>query len=162
MNFFQTFDIAASGLRAEQFRMDVTSNNIANAHTSKTEDGTPYRRQVAVVSSQNAEAFAGMMTASFDDENFDVFKEERAGGNFGGVAVEGVVEDTADFRWVYDPTNPNAEQDGPHKGYVAMPNVNIINEMTSMIQASRAYEANATTIESAKAMAMKALEIGKG
>ena len=88
----------------------------------------------------------------------------RLGGTGGRRARVTVtsVSDNSDFNWVYDPTNPNAAQDGDHKGYVAMPNVNIISEMTSMMQATRSYEANATLVESAKAMAMKALEIGRG
>ncbi len=163
MKFFQTFDLAASGMRAEQFRMDVVSNNIANAHTSKTADGTPFRRQVAVVSPRQAEAFNQAFTLASMDNDFEkLFEESSVGFSAGGVAVEGIVEDNSDFRWVYDPTNPNAEKSGDRKGYVAMPNVNIIQEMTTMMTASRAYEANATTIEAAKAMAMKAMEIGKG
>lgn len=159
MKFFQTFDIAASGMSAEQFRMNVISENIANANTSKTEAGTPYQRQVAMVSPQmKAEFESDFATASFDiGLNKDPVKFHG-----GGVKVQGIEKDQSDYRWVYDPGNPNAEKDGPHKGYVAMPNVNIIQEMTTMIQASRAFEANATTVESAKAMAMKALEIGKG
>lgn len=163
MKFFKTFDIAASGMRAEQFRMDVTSNNIANAHTTKTADGSPYRRQVAVVNSQDAAAFQEAFTAaSFEAEIKGSFGDSKVSFSGGGVDVGGIATDKSDFRWIYDPGNPDAEKEGPHKGYVAMPNVNIINEMTSMMTASRSYEANATIIESAKAMAMKALEIGRG
>ncbi len=165
MKFFKTFDIAASGMRAEQFRMDVTSNNIANAHTTKTADGNPYRRQVAVVNSQNAAAFQeAFSAASFEAEIKGAFDGSGSKVEFsgGGVDVGGIATDKSDFRWIYDPGNPDAEKEGPHKGYVAMPNVNIISEMTSMMTASRSYEANATIIESAKAMAMKALEIGRG
>lgn len=160
MKFFQTFDIAASGMSAEQFRMNVISENIANANTNRTEDGTPYQRQVAMITPQMRADFENeFATASFE---IDISKENSTSFHGGGVRVQGVEKDQSDFRWVYDPGNPNAEKDGPHKGYVAMPNVNIIQEMTTMIQASRAFEANATTVEAAKAMAMKALEIGKG
>lgn len=159
MKFFQTFDIAASGMSAEQFRMNVISENIANANTSKTDTGDPYQRQVATVSPQMKAEFEGdFATASFDID----LNSEKSRFQGGGVKIQGVEKDQSDFRWTYDPGNPNAEKDGPHKGYVAMPNVNIIQEMTTMIQASRAFEANATTVEAAKAMAMKALEIGKG
>ncbi|MEW6281431.1 MAG: flagellar basal body rod protein FlgC [Candidatus Eremiobacterota bacterium] len=159
MKFFQTFDIAASGMSAEQFRMNVISENIANANTSKTDAGTPYQRQVAVVTPQMRQEFESeFTTASFEID----FSKEDNQFHGGGARVQGVEKDNSDFRWVYDPGNPNAEKDGPHKGYVAMPNVNILQEMTTMIQASRAFEANATTVEAAKAMAMKALEIGKG
>lgn len=162
MKFFNTFDTAATGMRAEQFRMDLISENIANAHTAKTADGTPYRRKMAIASAEQKAQF----DSEFSSASFDVNAEfDNKGGtaNFqgGGVSVTSVA-DNSDFNWVYDPTNPNAAQDGDHKGYVAMPNVNIISEMTSMMQATRSYEANATIVESAKAMAMKALEIGRG
>lgn len=167
MQFFKTFDIAASGMKAEQKRMDVVSNNIANAHTTKTADGTPYRRQFAQVSAADATEFnSAFEKASFDaaigGEFNNVFEQTGVGFEGHGVKVEGVAEDGGDFNWVYDPSHPDAMKDGPKAGYVAKPNVNIIQEMTSMMQASRAYEANATTVESAKQMAMKALEIGRG
>lgn len=162
MKFFNTFDTAASGMRAEQFRMDLISENIANAHTAKTADGTPYRRKMAVATAeQKAQFDSEFSAASFDvSAEFDG-KSGTAAYQGGGVSVQSVA-DNSDFNWVYDPTNPNACQEGDHKGYVAMPNVNIISEMTSMMQATRSYEANATIVESAKAMAMKALEIGRG
>ena len=163
MKFFSTFDTAASGMRAEQFRMDLISENIANAHTAKTAEGTPYRRKMAVATAENkAHLDSEFSAASFDvSGEFDNSKSGTAGYAGGGVSVASVA-DNSDYNWVYDPTNPNAAQDGDHKGYVAMPNVNIISEMTSMMQATRSYEANATLVESAKAMAMKALEIGRG
>ena len=166
MQFFKTFDIAASGMKAEQKRMDVVSNNIANAHTTKTADGTPYRRQYAQVSAADATEFdSAFEKAAFDTEvggEFaDAFGQTGDGFQGHGVKVEGVAEDGGDYNWVYDPNHPDAVKEGPKAGYVAKPNINIIQEMTSMMQASRAYEANATTVESAKQMAMKALEIGR-
>lgn len=166
MQFFKTFDIAASGMKAEQKRMDVVSNNIANAHTTKTADGTPYRRQFVNVSAADAAEFdSAYEQAAFDSdvkgEFNNVFEQTGVGFQGHGVKIEGVAEDGGDFNWVYDPNHPDAQKDGPHAGYVAKPNINIIQEMTSMMQASRAYEANATTVESAKQMAMKALEIGR-
>lgn len=160
MKFFNTFDIAASGMRAEQFRMDLISENIANAHTSKTADGSPYRRKMAVATAEQKSAFDSEFSAASFDSEFGGKTGTAAYGG-GGVSCQAVV-DNSDFNWVYDPTNPNAVQEGERKGYVAMPNVNVINEMTSMMQATRSYEANATIVESAKAMAMKALEIGRG
>lgn len=162
MKFFNTFDIAASGMKAEQFRMDLISQNIANANTVNTADGTPYRRQYAVSTQEQKAQF----DSEFSAASFDVDAEMKgvsgtAAYNNGGVSVQGAV-DKGDFKWVYDPSNPHAQQDGPHKGYVAMPNINIIAEMTAMMQATRAYEANATITEGAKSMAMKALEIGRG
>ena len=163
MKFFKTFDIAASGMKGEQKRMDVVSNNIANAHTTKTADGTPYRRQSVVVSSQDASAFeSAYAQASLGNEFSNIFDETDGGYAGRGVKVDGVAEDGSDFNWVYDPTHPDAVKEGPKAGYVAKPNINIIQEMTLMMQATRAYEANATTVEAAKSMAMKALQIGKG
>ncbi len=160
MKFFNTFDIAASGMKAEQFRMDLISENIANAHTAKTADGTPYRRKMAIATAENKAAFDNEFAAASFEADFNG-KSGTAAYAGGGVSVQ-AVSDNTDFNWVYDPSNPNACQEGEHKGYVAMPNVNIIGEMTSMMQATRSYEANATIVESAKAMAMKALEIGRG
>jgi flagellar basal-body rod protein FlgC len=166
MQFFKTFDIAASGMKAEQKRMDVVSNNIANAHTTKTADGTPYRRQFAQVSAADATEFnsafeKAAFNADINGEFQDAFGQGGEVFQGHGVKVEGVAEDGGDFNWVYDPNHPDAVKEGPKAGYVAKPNINIIQEMTSMMQASRAYEANATTVESAKQMAMKALEIGR-
>lgn len=153
MQFFNTFDVASSGMTAQRKMMDITTANIANVNTTETADGTPFRRMVAVMSQKQI----GDVDSEFSACSFD-------GSNPGatGVEVAGVESDGSDYRWVYDPTNPKAQQSGEHKGYVAMPNINIINEMTNMIQASRAFEANATMLETAKSMAMKALEIGKG
>ena len=161
MKFFHTFDIAASGMKAEQFRMDLISENIANAHTTKTVDGTPYRRKFAMVSPEQRQQFESEFSSASFDVSADFDSKKSAAFNSAGVNAQAVTSNE-DFRWVYDPTNPNAEKAGEHAGYVAMPNVNIITEMTSMMQATRAYEANATITESAKAMAMKAMEIGKG
>lgn len=163
MKFFKTFDIAASGMKVEQKRMDIVSNNIANAHTTKTADGTPYRRQTAVVSSADASEFeSAYEQASMNSEFTNIFEEKGVGYQGRGVKVDGVAEDGSDFNWVYDPSHPDAMKEGPKAGYVAKPNVNVIEEMTLMMQATRAYEANATIVESAKSMAMKALQIGKG
>lgn len=154
MKFFNTFDVASSGMTAQRKQMDVISTNIANVNTSETADGTPFRRMVAVVSQKQI--------GDWDSEFRAVSFGEEDNFNAVGAEVSSVVQDQSDYRWVYDPSNPKAEKDGPHKGYVAMPNVNIISEMTNMIQASRGFEANATVVEAAKSMAMKALEIGKG
>ena len=163
MKFFKTFDIAASGMKVQQKMMDVTSNNIANAHTTKTADGTPYRRQFVQVASQDASASeSAYEQASMNKEFSNIFEETGVGYAGRGAKVDGVREDASDFNWVYDPSHPDAMKEGPKAGYVAKPNVNIIQEMTNMMLATRAYEANATTVESAKSMAMKALQIGKG
>jgi flagellar basal-body rod protein FlgC len=146
MGYFSSLDVGASALTAQRFRMDIISQNIANANTSKTDKGTPYRRQDVI------------------------FEEKAAGGQFSdylndsskalvgsGVRVAKVVEDQTPFKKNYDPGNPEADKDG----YVQMPNVDIITEMVNMISATRAYEANVTSINTSKSIAMKALDIGR-
>jgi len=152
MGMFSSMDISASAMSAERFRMDVIAQNIANVNTSSTAAGTPYRRKIAVVTPNETPQF--MLPVSFEEGNHDGFAGQ-------GVQVAGVLEDQAEFKYVYDPENPQAIKEGKWEGYVAMPNVNIISEMTSMMAASRAYEANVTAVEAAKSMALKALEIGE-
>ncbi|MBQ7502229.1 flagellar basal body rod protein FlgC [bacterium] len=151
MNFFNSFDVAASGMTAQRKMMDVTAANIANVNTTETADGTPFRRMVAVVTQKQV----GDWNEEFQACSFDDAPQTQ------GVEVSSVQADNSDFRWVYDPSNPKAQKEGEHKGYVAMPNVNVISEMTNMMMASRAFEANATILEASKSMASKALEIGK-
>lgn len=134
MGMFDSMRISASGLSAERLRMDIISANVANVQTTRTEDGGPYVRKVAV------------------------FKEvlDKA-GNCKGISAVGIEEDTSELEKVYDPTHVDADEDG----YVTMPNVNILNEMADLIASSRAYEANTTVISTTKNMYLKALEIGK-
>jgi flagellar basal-body rod protein FlgC len=144
MGMFGAIDAAASGLTAERFRMDIISNNIANVNTTRTAEGGAYRRQMAVFAPrENATAFAQILSEKVDIGN--------------GVKVVGITKDNSPTRKIYDPAHPDANRDG----YVEMPNVNIVSEMVDMITATRAYEANVTTINAAKSMALKALEIGK-
>ncbi|SHI67158.1 flagellar basal body rod protein FlgC [Propionispora hippei] len=145
MGMFGAIDSAASGLTAERLRMDVISNNIANANTTRTAKGGPYRRQLVVFEPRSEQASFSQILS----------KEMGAGGD--GVKVVGITEDDSPTRMVYDPHHPDANQ----AGYVEMPNVNIVTEMVDMITATRAYEANVTAVNSAKSMALKALEIGK-
>ncbi|MBP2658452.1 MAG: flagellar basal-body rod protein FlgC [Firmicutes bacterium] len=146
MGMFGAIDAAASGLTAERLRMDVISNNIANVNTTRTSQGGAYRRQMVVFSPRENQA------------TFSQVLSEKLGTDVGnGVRVVGITEDTSAARLIYDPAHPDANQDG----YVEMPNVNVVSEMVDMITATRAYEANVTTINTAKNMALKALEIGK-
>ncbi|MBK5251267.1 MAG: flagellar basal body rod protein FlgC [Peptostreptococcaceae bacterium] len=144
MKLFDSLAISASGLTAERLRMDVIAANIANANTTRTEEGGPYRRKVAV--------FREKLQTEL---NRDVFKGDCPGT---GVEAVGIEEDQSPFKRVYDPSHPDADEDG----YVELPNVNLLNEMVDMIAATRAYEANITILNSSKAMYAKALEIGKG
>lgn len=152
MSFFNSMDVAASAMTAERQRMDIVSQNIANANTQNTISGTPYRRQVACIQAGETQPFA--LPAGLDDDD----KGVKFQGS--GVKASVMTDSSTPFRMTYDPGNPNAIKDGPQKGYVMMPNVNIISEMTDLIAASRAYEANATAVEAAKGLAMKGLEIG--
>ncbi len=147
MAFLNSITISASGLTAEKLRMDIISRNIANVNTTRTANGTPYRRQVAVFQEEDRPAV------------FSDFLNDASRNLIGsGVKVSGIIEDKSPFKSVYDPGHPDADE----KGYVKMPNIDIMTEMVNMISASRAYEANVTAINSAKGMAMKALEIGRG
>lgn len=137
MRMFEAMRISATGLAAERLRMDLIANNLANINTTRTAEGGPYKRQSAV--------FAEIMS-----------RTRGPGG--GGVRVVEVSRDTSPPQLVYDPGHPDADA----TGYVAMPNVNVINEMVDMITATRAYEANVTAVNSFKEMFLKALEIGRG
>jgi flagellar basal-body rod protein FlgC len=148
MSFWQALRIGSSGLTAQRLRLDLISNNIANAQTTRTEKGGPYQRQDVIFMP--------------DGENKSVPQSvaARRGGLEtiqGGVRVAQITTDTASGPRVYDPTNPDADADG----YVNYPNVDVVVEMTNMLSATRSYEANLASVEAVKRMALKALEIGK-
>lgn len=142
MEAFRGLRIATSGLSAERLRMDTISSNIANAETTKGEDGKPYVRKVAVFQSNLEQA-------------------SRAKGNsttrLKGIKAVGIEDDDSELPRVYNPTH----QDADEEGFVTMPNVEITNEMVDLMVASRAYEANVSSFEAQKSMFMKTLEIGK-
>ena len=147
MSMFSAFNINASGLTAQRYRMDVISENVANANTTRTEDGTPYRRKVVTFAQKGNQT-------SFSE----VLGNISAGYSGQGVKVDGVYEDTeTEMNMVYDPSHPDADENG----YVTYPNVNIIMEMTNLIDASRAYEANSTAFSASKSMALKGLELNQ-
>jgi flagellar basal-body rod protein FlgC len=144
---FAPFAITASALTAERLRMDVISNNIANANTTRTLKGGPYIRQRVVFAPRfDPVATFSPMVATMTPEGLPV-----------GVRVTSIAQDPAPSRMVYDPGHPDANVEG----YVAYPNVNVVNEMVDMISASRAYEANITVFNATKSMALQALTIGK-
>jgi flagellar basal-body rod protein FlgC len=142
MSFFDSLGTSASALTAQRLRMDVISNNLANANTTHGPDGSKgaYRRQMAVFESR-----------AIYRQNIEG-REQRTPL---GVQVKQIIEDQSPFHLVYEPGHPDANPDG----YVAYPNVNTVQEMTDMISATRSYEANVTVINSVKGMAAKALEI---
>ncbi len=145
--FDKSFGLLEKGLDAYSTRAKALANNIANVNTTVTENGTPFRRKVVTFQERVTTDFVVPMNVNSEDN--------RETGN--GVRVIGISEDNSPFKYVYDPSHPQANKDG----YVEMPNINIISEMTDMITATRAYEANVNIINSAKGMAQAALNIGK-
>lgn len=142
MSFLRSMDISGSALTAQRLRMDIIAENIANAQTTRTASGQPYRRKIVLMGENNA-SFAQQLA--------------KAKGLGGGVKVTGIIEDQSPLTPVYDPSHPDADENG----YVHMPNVNTVTEMIDMISATRSYEANITAINAFKNMAFKSLEIGK-
>lgn len=139
MSVFQAMNISASGLSAERLRMDVVAGNIANQNTTRTENGEAYRRKIAVFSEQY------------------VNSTEPSKTQVSGVRATEIIEDDSALQPVYDPTHPDADEEG----YYYLPNVDVLNEMVDLMVASRAYEANVTAMNASKSMYMKALEIGR-
>ena len=139
MALFSSFNIASSGMTAQRLRMDVISENIANVKTTRTNEGGAYIRKNVVLNEKGNNY--GIHTFS------EIFDATRSGVNDTDTPME----------LVYDPSHPDADENG----YVTYPNVNIITEMTDLIDASRSYEANATAFEASKSMASKGLQIGK-
>ncbi|RJX27870.1 MAG: flagellar basal body rod protein FlgC [Dethiobacter sp.] len=137
MRLFEAMKISATGMTAERLRMDLIANNLANINTTRTAEGGPYRRQTAI--------FSEIMGRVRDKS-----------GN--GVKVVGISRDSTPPQLVHDPGHPDADENG----YVARPNINVVNEMVDMITATRAYEANVTAVNAFKGMFLKALEIGRG
>lgn len=145
MDFFSAMDINSSALTAERTRMNVISGNLANANSTRSSDGGVYRRRNPVFTAIPLEQHVGPSTA------FTGGKEIKK------VMVTQIVEDINPPRLHYDPSHPDADE----KGYVMLPNVNVIEEMADMISATRAYEANITATQAAKSMALKTLELGR-
>lgn len=141
MGFLSSLDISASGLTAQRMRMDVISENIANAQTTRTANGEPYRRRVSILSEKQGTPFSS-------------YYNEAIGG---GVKVSQITEDMSDFILEYNPSHPDADANG----YVKMPNVDEVKEIIDMMSATRSYEANVTALNAIKGIAMKALEIGR-
>jgi flagellar basal-body rod protein FlgC len=143
MGIFDVLRISASGLKAQRTRMETVATNIANVHTTKTEEGGPYRKKDVV--------FAPVDVT--DNSPFGTLFQRKVEG----VGVEEVVESLKPFEKTHDPYHPDADADG----YVTLPNVNVMEEMSDMIAATRAYEANVNVVNNTKEMFTKSLEIGK-
>ena len=146
MEILRAMDISGSALTATRLRLDTIANNLANANTTRTAQGGPYRRQM-VVYAPRGEQVQWMYPGIEPSPEF----------RGRGVRVAGVVDDPSAFKRVYDPGHPDADT----SGYVSMPNVNPVTEMVDMMAATRAYEANVSAITAARSMAERALEIGR-
>jgi flagellar basal-body rod protein FlgC len=151
MSLFNSLGISASALSAERLRMDVTAENLANAQTTRTEGGGPYKRKEVVLESAGRGGFASALAGAQGAASGGA----ASGGPDGGVRVSGIVEDTTPDRLVHDPSHPDADANG----YVRMPNVNPVTEMVDLISASRSYEANVTAMQTAKQMFNRTLDI---
>jgi len=142
MDLFTTFHVSGSALKAHRIRLNTISSNLANVETTSTPEGGPYKKKSVYFESR---------PLSF---------KEHLDGNLRnavqGVEVTRILEDQEPPQMVYNPSHPDADA----QGYVEMPNVSVIKEMVDMMSATRSYQANVTTIKSAKRMALKALEIG--
>jgi flagellar basal-body rod protein FlgC len=145
MDFFSSMNVSSSALAAERTRMNLISSNLANANATRTPEGGPYKRKDAVFS---ATPLAGSFNRALDGAAAQQVRK---------VDVAEIVEDQNPPRLQYEPGHPDADP----QGYVAMPNVNVVEEMADMIGATRAYEANVTAVQAAKSMALKTLEIGR-
>jgi flagellar basal-body rod protein FlgC len=143
VNFLNALDISSSGLSSQRTRMNLIAMNLSHMQTTRTPEGGPYRRKAPIFDTQPLfQGFRGRLRDSLDRELED-------------VQVNEVVQDRRDFKMVFDPSHPDADE----FGYVLMPNVNVVEEMVDMISAKRGYEANVTAVKASKDMALKALEI---
>ena len=154
MAFFSSMNIVASGLTAQQLRLDVVAENITNANTTRTEGGEgAYRRKMVVFQAEaGRDSFREVMARAANG-----LAPNGDDSNAGGVKVTQIVEDPSPMKLVYDPTHPDANEDG----YVEMPNVDTVKEMTDAMAATQAYSANVTAFNALKAVVAKGLEIGR-
>lgn len=160
--WLRALEISASGLTAERLRLDVIAGNIANANTTRTAAGGPYRRQVAVLGARadtRPAGFGNLLTLAMQAAGVQVpgvadTAEPLVGA---GVRVAYLATDNRPFRLKYDPTHPDANADG----YVQLPNVDPLTEMVDLMGATRAYEANVTALNATKSLLARALEIGR-
>lgn len=137
MNSLNVFKVSASALDAQRQRMNVIASNMANVHSTRTEEGGPYRRKDVIFSAVSIQS---------NPDSYLV-----------GVKVTDIVPDTTPFKRIYDPGHPDADKDG----YIMMPNVNSVEEMVNMMMAFRAYEASVSAFNTSKTMIMKTLELGR-
>ena len=161
MALFTSFNISASGMTAQQIRTDVIAENIANADTTRTSDGTAYVKKNVIFTEKTITGTTiGKKASVYSSYSSfaDALRLANGGVVGNGVKVTSIYKDTTtDMNIVYDPDHPDADENG----YVTYPNVNVVQEMTDLIDASRSYEANISAFNAAKTMAQKGLSIGE-
>jgi flagellar basal-body rod protein FlgC len=145
MSFLDALKTSASGLSAQRLRMNLISSNLANINTTKTKEGGPYRRKDAVFEANPQHA------------DFSQALSDRLGPQRVEVQVTQIRNDNRPPILKYDPGHPDADENG----YIAMPNINVVEEMVNMMSATRSYEANVTAIRATKEMASEAMDIGR-
>lgn len=159
MAFLSSFDISGYGLSAQRVRVNTISSNIANANTTRTDEGGPYRRKEVVFRAINFDKLLNEKIAKnheflgYEDPLDEGLKGEKANPALTSVVIDKIVRDDKNFKLKYDPSHPDADANG----YVAYPNVNPVVEMADLIEATRAYQANVSAFQSAKTMASNAI-----
>lgn len=153
MSFLGAFDISASGLSAERVRLDIAAENIANANTTRTEAGGAYQRKLVSFESYGTDSFQDALKRASGRRSGITNKEAQGVG----VRVSAITTDDREMKRVYEPDNPDADEDG----YVEYPNVDVLKETVDSMSATRSYEANVTALNAMKTMAQKAMEIGR-
>lgn len=152
MSLMGSLNVSASGMSAQRTRMDIISQNIANVNTTRDENGEVYRRQTVVFAEKNDSNFDSIL------RSLQTGISRRPDPLGDGVKIAGIAEDhVTPMKMVYDPAHPDADADG----YVTLPNINTVTEMTNLIDATRSFEANVTAFNATKNMALKCLEVGK-
>jgi flagellar basal-body rod protein FlgC len=164
MGFLNGFDISGYGLSAQRYRINIISSNIANANTTRTAEGGPYRRREVIFkeinfdSELNRALEAGMKLKRGENYIDDPTQKELPSPILSTVAIDKVVRDDKPFRLRFDPSNPDADENG----YISLPNINPVIEMADLIEATRAYQANVAAYQTTKSIAQSAIDMMKG
>lgn len=153
MSFLSSFNVLGSGMTAQQLRLDVIAENVTNINTTRTETGGPYRRKMVVLESQGSGNSFRTALARSRGAGLGTAGSETAGG----VRVSELADDPSELKLVYDPTHPDANA----AGYVSLPNVDLVKEITDAMAATQAYSANVTAFNTLKSVIAKGLEIGR-
>jgi flagellar basal-body rod protein FlgC len=165
MNLMNASKISGTALAAHRMKLNVIAENLANVDTTRSEDGGPYRRKMVVFKGDNIDDFESVVQQKMKKDHSGgiefspiEFEDEKTPDKGTGVRVDQIVRSQEDFHLVYNPAHPDAD---PDTGYVKMPNVDHLTEISDMMVARRSYEASVTALSTTKNMVSKALEIGK-